>query len=187
MQAEKKIENLKPEGTLRSNDEKEAASEYVRLFEESPESTQEKLHAFPKFIRRQEATRFLSCYEIFKKIVNVKGSIVECGVFRGFGLMSWALFSSVLQPANLTRRIYGFDTFSGFHDVSEKDKNNFREPRKGDLSFNSFDQLNSLIGAYDKNRFLGHINKVNLIKGNAGDSIPKFVNDNPHLVVSLLF
>lgn len=187
MHGEAPLKILKPEGTLRSNLEREAASEYAELFENSPESTQEKLHAFPKFIRRQEATRFLSCYEVFKKVLNVKGSIVECGVFRGFGLMSWSLFSSVLEPANLTRRIYGFDTFSGFSSVSEKDKNKYRDAQKGDLSFDSFEQLNKVIQTYDKNRYLGHINKTSVIKGNAADTIPQFIKENPHLVVSLLF
>ena len=28
--------------------------------------------------------------------------------------MSWAKFSSILEPVNFMRRIYGSDTFSGF-------------------------------------------------------------------------
>ena len=57
----------------------------------------------PKYIKRQNLTRLLSLYEIFKLVVDVKGSIIECGVNRGFGLMSWAKFSSIIEPINLTR------------------------------------------------------------------------------------
>jgi hypothetical protein len=44
-----------------------------------------------------------------------------------------------------------------------------------------------LIELNDKDRFLGHIPKVELIKGDATQTIPAFLADHPHLVVSLLF
>jgi hypothetical protein len=179
--------NSRPEANLRSLKEQQASGDYARIFERSPDSTEIKLRNFSKYIRRQNATRFLACYEIFKKILHVKGSIVEGGVYRGNTLMSWALFSAILEPANLTRRIYGFDTFSGFPSTSLKDKNKLRKIIKGELSFSCYEELSEIIETYDANRFLGHINKVELIKGDAEKTIPKFVKDNPHLVVSLLF
>ena len=102
--------------------------------------------------------------------------------------MSWAKFSSILEPINLTRRIYGFDTFEGFPDISIKDKSNAsNHVKKGDLKAKVFDELESLKKIYDSTRPLGHINKVSLIKGNAINTIPKFIKDNPHLLISLLF
>lgn len=178
---------MQPEATLRSKLEQGAAKEYAKIFNKSLDNTQTKLQNFPKYIRRQNATRFLSCYEIFKKITNIKGSIVECGVYRGFTLMSWALFSSILEPANLTRRIYGFDSFKGFPAVSSGDRNVSRKTSKGELSADSYEELSKLIKVYDDNRFLGHAQKVKLIKGDASATIPKFIKDNKHLVVSLLF
>lgn len=61
-------------------------------------------------------------YEIFKLALPVKGSIIECGVFRGFGFMTWFKLSTMLEPENLTRRIYGFDTFEGFPSISDHDE-----------------------------------------------------------------
>jgi hypothetical protein len=101
--------------------------------------------------------------------------------------MAWAHFSAILEPTNLTRRIYGFDTFSGFPSVSEKDRSTLRTPQRGELSSEAYEELLELIRIYDRNRFLGHIPKVHLIRGDARETIPKFVQDNPHLVVSLLF
>ena len=40
---------------------------------------------------------------------------------------------------------------------------------------------------HDSTRFLGHIPKIELIKGDAIKTIPKFIEDNRHLVVSLLY
>ncbi len=173
---------MKLEGNLRTQAEQEIGRRISDIFSACPDNVETKLDNFTKYIRRQKLTRLLVQYEIFKEILNVKGSIIECGVYRGFGIMAWANLSAVLEPVNLTRRIYGFDSFVGFPDVSKKDKGNI-----GDLCADSYDELKKLIEIYDSNRFLGHIPKVQLIKGNAIKTIPKFIKDNQHLVVSLLF
>ena len=133
--------NLPPEGTFRTKGEKEAKKKYAEIFENSSEETQIKLQNFTKYIRRQDATRFLSCFELFKNVLDVKGSIIECGVYRGFTLMSWSLFSTILEPVNLTRRIYGFDTFKGFPSVSEKDKTRLRDVNPEELASDSYDAV----------------------------------------------
>ena len=101
--------------------------------------------------------------------------------------MSWSLFSAILEPVNLTRRIYGFDTFQGFPSVSEKDKTRLRDVTPEELASDSYDDLSEIIKVFDSNRYLGHINKVELIKGKAEETIPKFIENNKHLVVSILF
>ena len=125
---------INPKGGLRSSSEKEEFNELINIYENSKLTSADKLENFPLFIRRQNLTRLLALYEIFKKIINVKGSIIECGVNNGFGLMSWHKFSSILEPVNLMRRIYGFDTFEGFPSVSENDKSKQSDHiEKGDL------------------------------------------------------
>jgi hypothetical protein len=175
------------EGFLRNDAEREAAALYAQLFEQSADATAQKLAHVAKYLRRQDLTRLLARYEIFKRVLGVKGSIVECGVYRGSGLMTWANLSAVLEPTNLTRLVYGFDSFEGFPAVGEKDHSRFRPARSGELRSDSYDELQGLIRAYDLNRFLGHVPKVHLVKGDACRTIPQFVADHPHLVVSLLF
>lgn len=175
------------EGNFRRNSEKEAANEYAEIFVKSDDPIESKLQNVAKYLRRQDLTKLIARYEIFKKVINVKGSVVECGVFKGAGLMSWALFSDMLEPINLTRRIYGFDTFEGFPATSVEDSNTIRTAANGDLKANVYDELNELIKVYDKNRFLGHVNKIKLIKGDSRISIPSFIENHKHLVISLLF
>jgi hypothetical protein len=176
-----------PEGGFRTTAEQKVPQEIARVFQESPGDLISKLENFPKYIRRQRVTRFIALYEIFKKVLPVKGSIVECGVYQGFGLMTWANLSAVMEPSNLTRRIYGFDTFEGFKETREKDRGKGFVPEQGDLKADSYSELLELIRIYDANRFLGHVPKVFLVKGDATVSIPKFIEENKHLVVSLLF
>ena|SRR5437867_493356 len=181
------IDRSKAEAPLRTPAEREAAGHYARIFAESSDSLQTKLQNFSKYVRRQDLTRLLARYELFKKVLDVKGSILECGVYRGFGLMAWANFSAILEPANLTRRIYGFDSFHGLTAIDEKDNNRVRPAREGDLGADSYAELRDLIATYDSNRFLGHVEKVELVPGDATATIPAFVESNPHIVVSLLF
>lgn len=175
-------------GGLRTQAEHQESILNQELFETNPSSWSSKMENFPKYVRRQNLTRYLALYEIFKRQICVKGSIVECGVNNGFGLMSWAKFSAILEPVNLTRRIYGFDTFTGFPGVSEQDRSpTSQHVKKGDLAADVYDELTKLAGIYDSTRFLGHVPKVHLIRGDASQTIPDFVKANPHLVVSLLF
>lgn len=179
---------IKVEGGLRTSAEQEEGSKYERLFNESPVALQTKLENFPKYVRRQNLTRFLVLYEIFNKVLNVKGSIVECGVHHGFGIATWAKLSAILEPVNLTRRIYGFDTFEGFPDISPKDKSQASEHvKQGDLAADSYSEIIAISEINDSTRFLGHIPKVQLIKGDAAITIPDFIKKQPHLLVSLLF
>lgn len=175
-------------GGLRSKAEKVEASLNRACFEENASSWETKMENFPKYVRRQNLTRFLALYEIFKKVLDVKGSIVECGVNHGYGVMSWCKFSAILEPVNLTRRIYGFDTFAGFPSLSEKDRSSHSTGvKKGDLSADTKAELERLSEIHDSTRFLGHIPKLTLIEGDAVQTIPQFIEENPHLVVSLLF
>jgi Macrocin-O-methyltransferase (TylF) len=171
----------------RTSTEEEVGANMERIFSACPDSVEVKLEGFPKYVRRQHLKRFLALYEIFKLVLPVKGSIVECGVFRGFGLMSWAKLSAMLEPENLTRRVYGFDTFEGFPSVGSKDGNTHASHQIGDLYSDSREELIDLIIEFDRDRFLGHIDKVHLLKGDVVETIPQFVEANPHLVVSLLF
>lgn len=178
---------VKPEGGFRTKAEQEVGRKIEDIFIKCSESVEMKLENFTKYVRRQKLTRFLAQYEVFKQILDVKGSIIECGVYRGFGLMAWAQLSAILEPVNLTRRIYGFDTFGGFPSTHEKDKSKFGEIDAGALYSDSYNELIELIKIYDGNRFLGHILKVELIKGDAVKTIPEFIENNKHLMVSLLF
>lgn len=172
---------------LRTSTEQEATAKIAKTFADSTDPLEVKLANFPKYIRRQNMTRLLALYELFKLAMPVKGSIVECGVHQGFGLMSWANFSAVVEPANLTRRIYGFDTFEGFPPPSPEDVGRVGTPETGQLTADAFEELSTLIDAYDANRYLGHLPKVELVKGDATETIPTFIQEHPHLVVSLLF
>jgi hypothetical protein len=144
---------------------------------------------FPNYVPRQTLGRLLVRHELFKTILDVKGSIVECGVFRGAGLMSWAQLSTIYEPINYHREIIGFDTFSGFPDVADVDKENKKNinAKKGGIAADSYSELNKAVELYNNNRFLSHIEKVKLVKGDFLKTGPAFLRKNKHFLVSLLY
>ena len=167
--------------------ERRARETSGQVFAASRDTVTVRLENFTKYVRRRHLKRFLTLYEMFKQVLPVKGSVVDCGVFRGFSLMAWAKLSASLEPENFSRRIYGFDTFEGFPSVHEHDRGDFKATAVGELAADSFDELQQVIAAFDEDRFLGHIPKVELVKGDMTRTIPEFVERNRHLVVSLLF
>jgi Macrocin-O-methyltransferase (TylF) len=172
---------------FRTNAEENVGRNVGRIFEGSRDSIEVKLENFTKYVRRQHLKRFLAFYELFKLVLPLKGSVVECGIFRGFGVMAWAKLSAMLEPENLTRRIYGFDTFEGFPVVSSQDRNHIHDPAIGELYADSYHELEQLICEFDRDRFLGHISKVELIKGDMAETIPSFLESHGHLLISLLY
>ena len=173
---------------LRSEKEVNYIYELAEVLREKNLSDVEKVMHFPLYTPRQSLASFLVKYEMFKRIINIQGSIIECGVAYGSGLMAFANFSSIFEPVNYTRKIIGFDTFEGFPGLSEKD-NAGQDPnaKAGGMNVDSYAELKRCIGIFDQNRFIGHINKVELIKGDLTRTAPEYLKNNPHLVVSLLY
>ena len=147
------------------------------------------MNNFAKYVRRQELTRFLVRHELFKQILNIKGSIVECGVFAGNGLMTWAQLSAIMEPVGFHRRIYGFDTFEGFPSISDSDTKGSQNAdlKPGDLKDESYEDLEHCIELFDMNRSIPQIPKVHLIKGDFLQTGEKFLEENPHVLIALLY
>jgi len=160
----------------------------VSNFDNSKFTTVDKLRNFPKYVRRQDTARFLARYEIFKRQLNIKGSIIECGVHQGGGLLGWAHYTAALEPYNYHQEIIGFDTFEGFPEVTDEDGAS-KNARVGAFSERiQIDvELEASIEEFNSNRFLSNKEKIKLIKGDANVTIPQYIKSNPHLIVSLLY
>lgn len=55
--------------------------------------------------------KLLVRYDLFRMAAEVPGDIVECGVFKGTGLMTWLKLLSIYQ-AGSGKRVVGFDVFT---------------------------------------------------------------------------
>ena len=89
--------------------DRQVALDMEAYFDQGLGTNIDKLQNFPKFVTRQ-------------RVVGVHGHVLECEVFLGGGLMTWAQLSAIYEPYNHVRRIIGFDTFAGFRQLHAKDQ-----------------------------------------------------------------
>lgn len=128
--------------------------------------------------------KILDQHEIYKKIQNVKGDIVECGVFKGASMIRFLSFRDLFETSK-KRNVYGFDMFGKFP-IPISQKKNFKADKK---FANKHDQMIGLGIKKDKLENLLKLKKFNnfkLIKGNVINTIPKFLDKNPKIKISLL-
>lgn len=159
-------------------------------FDGASGTTLDKLNHFPRFVPRQALALFLAREAVFRRVVEVHGAVIECGVFMGGGLFTWAQLSAIMEPVNHNRRIIGFDSFEGFPSLSQQDRSPDGAPEEhkqaGAYRYDAQAELEHSAALYDLNRPVGHIPRVELVRGDATKTIPGWLAGNPHAVVALL-
>ncbi len=160
------------------------------LFINKQKLKKELVDHFPLFIKREQLSYYIAKIELIKKIIGIKGSVIECGVFKGSSLLLMAKLFSIYEPYGIHRKIVGFDTFTGFPSSSDIDKKNQKDKkkyRKNYLGNVNLKNIENSIKLFNKNRPNGHITKIDLVKGDATKTIPKFMDENSHTLISLLY
>jgi hypothetical protein len=179
-----------PTGTLsarHSANDRQAFDLAQQAFDTSSLSVIDKLDAFPRFTTKRSIARFLAKTELFKRVINVNGSIVECGVFNGAGLFTWAHMSNIYEPANHSRKIIGFDTFEGFPSIDDRDNTGVLKSKEGDLRGSTLDQLQISVKKSNAERHLSHIENIFLVQGDFMNTAEAYLDQNRHLLISLLY
>ena len=70
-------------------------------------------NAYNWFSSYSRTSKVISHWELYKKIINLPGDIIEVGVFKGASLLRFATFREILENNN-SRKIVGFDSFGSF-------------------------------------------------------------------------
>lgn len=139
------------------------------------------------FLTTQHVKRTLFFYEIYKKIVDVPGVVMHFGSRWGRHLALFESFRTIFEPFNYGRTIIGFDTFTGFPDRfdAEKDKN---APlmKEGYLATapGYETELDMIMKAREALAPMGHVKKYEIIKGDVTETFPAYMDKNPHTVVA---
>lgn len=127
-------------------------------------------------------TKLLARFKLFEKIIELPGDIVECGVFKGGGLLYWARLLEIFCPRS-PRKVIGFDTFAGYPESTNR--NHDKEAGADFLQKSLQDRITpEAILKRAENLKLSH--RVELIEGDATVTIPEFVSANPGFRISML-
>ncbi|MFP5448863.1 MAG: TylF/MycF/NovP-related O-methyltransferase [Alphaproteobacteria bacterium] len=140
------------------------------------------------FGRRMHFMKAFAHYEVFKLIEDMPGDIVECGVYKGASLLTFARFLETFSPGDRTRKVLGFDHFKGLADRSEKDGLDARvgNTAEGWNPAQFRDTLFSLVDAFNADSFVPQRPRVELIDGDVRQTAHAYVAEHPGLRIALL-
>jgi len=164
-------------------------NDIVQVIDDGDLTPQETLEDFILFLRRVNFARFVARFEVFKHTLDIPGSIVDCGVFKGHSLMLWAKLVEIYSPGDTFKKIIGFDTFSGFPKLNKKDGPVItrRDKFVGGFSAKSFlPILEKVIEINQRDSMIPRFQRVILQKGDVKKTIPEFVKKNSGTRISLL-
>jgi len=160
----------------------------IRYFKECPIPDNELLSNLSLFINRQNLSQTLFINELYEHILGVHGVIMEFGVRWGKNLALYESLRGIYEPFNHNRKIIGFDTFEGFPSVHEKDGGDqIIAVGSYNVTKNYDDYLSKILDYHEQESPISHIKKYEIVKGDAIDSIEKYLEENSSTIVSLAY
>src|SRR3989338_7583212 len=144
-----------------SDDEIENRNQFRELYKNNPIPEREMLSNLGLFLSRQTLSRIIFMHELYTKIVPVHGVVMEFGVRWGQNLALFSAFRGMYEPFNYSRKVIGFDTFSGFPVVDQKDGS---DVKVGDYSVseNYEDYLEKVLSSHELESPIPHKKKFEL-------------------------
>jgi hypothetical protein len=171
-----------------SDHERTVRHRLAHLLASTPIPPEELVDNLALYLRRQPLTDLLSLDALYRMILDVPGVIMEFGVHRGRHLAALTALRSVYEPYNPHRRIIGFDTFTGFPDVTDIDTTiPSAVAGRFALSDGYPRHLRDVLDAHEQGEHLGHIRRTLIIQGDVRETLPRYLADNPHTVIALAY
>jgi hypothetical protein len=124
--------------------------------------------------------KFIAHYELYKKIVNIPGAIIECGLFKGNSFFRLAHFRDILE-STYSRKLIGFDIFGSFPKTDFKEDKKYLDTFIESAGENSI-ELEEIVKIMNYKK----IDNYEFIKGDINQTVPKYCKDNKHLKIALL-
>ena len=149
------------------------------LYEKTRLTVFEMFRNFPVFTPRFNLARFLAHYELFKRVMELPGVIIDLGVYRGASTFTWAKLCEIFCPTDVRKKVYGFDTFTGFESLSQEDSPapSSQDARPGGYFGGASieEDLELAQQAMNQDKHLRHLNRIEFIKGDVMKTVPEFV------------
>ena len=140
------------------------------------------------FLNRQTLSKMLFMHELYRKILDVHGVIMEFGVRWGQNLALFESYRGIYEPYNFNRKIIGFDTFCGFPSIHPKDKESDTITIGGYSVTEGYEEyLEEVLDYHEQESPTSHIKKYQLVKGDVKETIDKYLQENPETIVAFAY
>ncbi|MDX9964149.1 TylF/MycF/NovP-related O-methyltransferase [Desulfobacter postgatei] len=178
----------KPIKVLTNSSQKEIDERrsFFELFKVSPLPESELLQNLGLYINRQTLSRIIFMHELYKRILHVHGVIIEFGVRWGQNLALFESFRGMYEPYNYNRKIIGFDTFSGFPEITDQDG---KVAQVGDYSVqdNYEEYLKKVLLYHESENPISHKKKISIVKGDAVETFGDYLKNHPETIVAFAY
>jgi len=174
--------------TIASDNEKNKRNDFFNLYENSPIPSNEVLANIGLFLKRQDLTKMLFFNDIYQKIINTHGIIMEFGTRWGQNLVTLNNLRGIYEPYNHSRKIIGFDTFDGFLNLSEKDGEH-SIIKRGVFSVTEHyeNYLAGVLKYHESECPLSHIDKNIILKGDAPVLLNEYLILHPETIIAFAY
>jgi len=172
--------------TIASEKETSGRTKAASAFRNCPIPDEEVIANTGIFQKRQELTKQLFFNNVYEDhILSTHGVIMEFGVRWGQNLITLNNLRGLHEPYNHSRKIIGFDTFSGFPSVDLKDGAH-KAIHEGSFSVTEDYQqyLQDLLDFHEGECPLSHIKKNSLVKGDASVMLEKYLGKHPETIIA---
>jgi hypothetical protein len=173
----------------KASPEKVAQREVLyKLFRERPMPDDQLLVSLGMYMRSSALTKILFINELYQLITDIPGVIMEFGTWWGQNLILFENLRAIYETFNPSRRIIGFDTFSGYPKLSEKDRASETFKVGGyKVSKDYRHYLEELMAYHEQENVLSNIKKHMIIEGDVTETVPRFFADHPETIVALAY
>lgn len=131
--------------------------------------------------------KLLGYAELVRMTTGVVGSVADCGVYFGSGLMNYATILAALEPYNYQCRVIGFDTFSGDAAHEEIDLQHGPVDRKRfNYTAGSLEDLKRAIQIFDMDRPINQLSRIEFVKGDLVETAPAYLKENPSTIFRII-
>lgn len=160
----------------------------VELFSFSEIPHDELLTNLGLFMRSGCLAKMLYLNELYQFIVDVPGVICEFGTWWGQSLATFENLRAIYEPYNYNRKILGFDTFSGYSSITNKDVKTDTIKSGGYAVRKDWEtQLAKILAVHEAENVMGHIKRSTLVKGDVCKSVSKYFAESPEQYVALAY
>lgn len=168
----------------------EARSELFTLMRSYAATDDETERSLGLFLRGSLLARILAVEEVYRKIIDLPGCILDIGTWRGQTAVLCENFRAIFEPLHFGRRIVCFDTFEGYVGFGDKDRAT-QLHRDGTYQVGGEDYatyLAHLLEVHEANNAMGHNRgKHRVVMGDCRKTIPQFFEEHPSEFVALAF
>lgn len=174
--------------TYASGQENQVRNQFAQHFRNCPIPDDQILSNLGLFLNSKTLSRLLFMDHIYRQIVDVMGVVMEFGTRWGPNLAQFAALRGIYEPFNRHRKIIGFDTFTGFPQIDTEDGGSDMM-KVGHLKVTDQYQnyLEQILRFQEQDNPLGHIQKFELIAGDATKTLPEYLDRNQETIIALAY